>query len=177
VLKAPPKQTHPIDLEDTDEEPPSPGQHLQQTPRREPSQDSDDDGDEEAEEEAMQLAQNRSHGRRTLSEAYDIEGMHEYQYESCEVSYDAEYLDALVAAWSRSYKTRDPDGNLIWVKMFSKDDSVKVTQWNYDCVKSVYTRSKTYQRWRKSVDRGAIDVVQLLTGRQMQPSSSFMRRI
>jgi hypothetical protein len=99
----PPKPTHPIDLEeDSDIELPSPGQYPPQTPRRESSQDSGDDGEEEAEDEAMQLAQNRSHGRRMLQEAQDVEGINEYRYESVEVNYDAEYLNALVLGTDRT---------------------------------------------------------------------------
>ena len=43
-----------------------------------------------------------------------------------------------------------------WVKKFSKDTSVKITNWNCECVRSTFLRRKDDNSWTLTQDRAPI---------------------
>ena len=80
-----------------------------------------------------------------------------FAYKSCEFDLDDAQLDDFVSSRKRTGKQVLDNGNVAHIKLYTKDTSIKVTQWNYNCVRSTWMH-RIDRTWIKVGDREDIDM-------------------
>ena len=63
------------------------------------------------------------------------------------INYSNQFLNDLIEQKERSYTSYDEDGNRLHIKYFSKETSVKITQWNYDHFKTTWAWDINDEKW------------------------------
>ena len=74
-----------------------------------------------------------------------------------EAHYDDVFLSSLTANARRGFNDTDNDVSKLYIKIKTRDDSIKVTQWNRDCYRTVYIQNSDGSLFKK-VDRQPIQM-------------------